>query len=612
MIIDAGIAALQRRTLSVVEYARSVIVADGERKGTPYDPTLHQAQRILLEAIDSGYGSVTIVKPVQDGGSLASFIPILRRAHALSQTVLIAYPTMDAAKDAWSTKVWPMLEAQGGTVPTSGGGSRGGAARVTKLPGGGQVVLRAAGGRGESGQASVTADALMLDEVDDWPDLRRVRLIERRIAKAPDPLAVYVSTVKRDGAEGEDRSLILRLYDEGTRTRLHYECPHCQRLTPLDWDRVNIDACAIACAECACLITESQRLAMLRTAQRVDLAPGAVEFSILWTALDSPFPVVISGKRMPVLAGLIEEYRKAVAATESNNPDHGYLRQFYRDRLCQRYIRKDEDDRTDLVESILMEAARTSDYQRGIVPEWASRLYFTADIQLRRHYLLAVATDGENRWAIVDWWRDAICGDMEQPTRQQRLDGLERMDQLTRNGLPKASGEIVPAILCGIDTGFHPEEIRPWVASKAGRWLSCKGAGTELARRMVSAPTGASIKREEGWYDLRQQDDAPDRRQLFVDADPALDRIAAAWRIGRNGTGETVAHLPVDAVSESKEIIRHLTGMQPGKVGEKVKWKPRGARHDYLDCLVYGLAIAKFRSNRPTAPQRKYGAIKSL
>jgi hypothetical protein len=141
-----------------------------------------------------------------------------------------------------------------------------------------------------------------------------------------------------------------------------------------------------------------------------------------------------------------------------------------------------------------------------------------------------------------------------------------------------------------------------------------------MARRMASTPTGTSLKRDEGWYDLRQQDDAPDRRQLFVDADPALDRVAAGWRVGRGAKVEgaplvpTVAHLPAESDPASdRELRRHLCGMQPTRPGEKGKWKPRGSRHDYLDCLVYAPALARVsRFLNPPTLKRKFGQIGTL
>jgi hypothetical protein len=342
-IASAGIDALTRAQPSVVEFARTVTLPDGG--GGMYDPASHPAQLCIYQAADAGASSITIVKPVQDGGSLASFILILRRIHALAQTGIIAYPTMAAAKDAWTTKVWPILAAQGGTVPQSGGGSRGGASSVVTIPSGGRCILRAAGGRHESGQASATGDCLLDDETDDWPSMRVLRMIERRITKSPDPLIVHVSTVKRDG-EGGEGSHILRLYDEGTQTRLHYPCPHCGDYGPYEFDAINYEQRAVACAHCAALITEPQRLAALKKWRRVDGAKSR-KFSILWTALDSPFPISVSGTKYSILDGLAEEYEQA--ARQVAIGDHGLMRQYVRDRFCRPYradIQTDDQGQT--------------------------------------------------------------------------------------------------------------------------------------------------------------------------------------------------------------------------------------------------------------------------
>src|SRR6056297_382295 len=111
---------LQAKHQTNREYAKCVILPDGDFAGSTYNPDIHPAQSIIFDMLDEGATWISILKPVQDGGSLASFVPMMRRAHLMAQTVIIAYPTLDKAKDAWSTKVWPMLEAQGGVASKTG------------------------------------------------------------------------------------------------------------------------------------------------------------------------------------------------------------------------------------------------------------------------------------------------------------------------------------------------------------------------------------------------------------------------------------------------------------------------------------------------------------
>jgi phage terminase large subunit GpA-like protein len=270
------------------------------------------------------------------------------------------------------------------------------------------------------------------------------------------------------------------------------------------------------------------------------------------------------------------------------------MRSFVQDYMTKPY-QEDVDGRLDLEEGTLAGVANASIYRRGEIPEGCDLVTLTADIQLRRHYWLSVAFDAEDRWHIVDWGRDAICGDMEQPNVDQRHAGLARLDDLARGGWKTGDGKVLLPH-GGIDTGFKPEELRPWIARNRQRWLAIKGAGEELVSRMVRAPIGTRQTYEERWYDLRKQEESPDRMQLFVAADDILDRIAADWKSGR-------ANLPADA---DRELIRHLTGMRPG---EKKRWEPRGDRHDFLDCLIYALALARYRrSIKPQSPV-KYGVV---
>ena len=116
---------------SVMEYSTNVVLPDGEMAGQKYNPLIHPGQICTIQAIDNGATWIAITKCVQDGGSLVSFIPILRRVHQESQTAMIAYPTREKANDAWNNKIWPILMNQGGLRPRHGAGSQGGVGSTT-------------------------------------------------------------------------------------------------------------------------------------------------------------------------------------------------------------------------------------------------------------------------------------------------------------------------------------------------------------------------------------------------------------------------------------------------------------------------------------------------
>lgn len=619
-IEEAEIAAVQLSQPTVLEYAATITLPDGG--GGIYDPTSHPAQHCIYQAADAGYTSITIVKPVQDGGSLASFVLILRRIHSLAQTGIIAYPTMAAAKDAWTTKLWPMLSAQGGTVPSSGGGSRGGAASVVTLPSGGRCILRAAGGRGESGQASATADCLLDDETDDWPSMRTLKLIERRINKSQDPLIVHVSTVKRDG-EGADSSHILNLYALGTQTRMHYECPHCKTWQPYEMEMIDYERRVLICPTNGCHINEQERIASLQRWKRVD-GTKSRRFSILWTALDSPFPILVSGIKYPVLDGLAEEWGEA--EPKAILGDHGLARQYYRDRFCRTYTqdRNLDDDGHTVVPTRNRLAALSLNSAYGMaldqtekdgdsihwanIPQWVEHITVAADVQRGgdrapgRIYFLAMGR-GNGRGAIVGWGSIIACPMGRQPTESELHVALSRLDSILRDWAPS-----VPIVRRGVDVGDRQDEIRTWLRSHP-TWWATKGTGA----------LKADVGDHAGWMYKRNQDGG--WRLYLIETENAL-RIVHGELIAAKEVGSLA--LP-QGLKRNSALVTHLCAtveMEPGKWSksprdrtEKYKGGPHHPewqeRDDLGQCAAYARALAYDWENKPksSGPKRVYGNI---
>lgn len=590
----AGLAALMRTQPTNMEYAATVTLPDGV--GGLYDPYSHPAQQCIFEAADAGETSITIVKPVQDGGSLSSFILVLRRVHALSQSAIIAYPTLVGGRDAWTTKVWPILAAQGGVTPESGGGSRGGSSSVVTLPTGGQVMLRSAGGRHESGQASATADCLLVDETDDWPSMAALLRIEKRITKSPDPLIVNVSTVKRDG-DGKDESLILRKFADGTGTRLHYPCPHCGSFFPLEFEQIDHDRQVIICPHNGCLIDEIQRLEMLKRWKRVD-ARRSRKFSIMWTALESPFPMVVSGIKYPILPGLIEEWRQAQEQSAIN--DHSFARQFYRDRLCRKYIADKVTDETGqtVIPTKNALAALSSASPYGIevkrkdedgdsihlcdIPAWVEHQTIGIDVQRGgerapgRLYFVIIGR-GNGRGAITGWGTIASSPKGRQPTTAELHASLDRLDEQMRAWSPRA-----PIVRRGVDVGDRQDELRQWLRTRREYW-AVKGTG----------PIKADLGDHAGWLYRRSQSGG---WRLFLVETENVQRIAHGEIMRHDG--EPLLSLP-RGLDRQEALIRHICATveyEPGKWSTNEKHRIHHPefqiRHDYLDCIAYARALA--------------------
>lgn len=596
----AGAIRLDR--LGVVEYARTLKLPDGDFKGDTYDPSRHPAQQCLLEAIDQGARWVAVAKPVQDGGSLATLAPILRRVAHLHQTVIVAYPTQDKAKDAWSKKIWPMLESQGGMEPQRGGGSRGGAARNANLPGGGWFLLRSAGGRGESGQAGDTGDALQVEEVDDWADLRRVRLIERRISKSPDPLLLYVSTVKRDGT-GAAGSLILRLVELGTGTVLWYPCPECGALQPFTWEQVDVERELIRCMHCPATMDEAARQRALKRWTRHD-ARRTPLFSITWTALDSPFPIVVNGTKLPVLPGLCAEYKQALDAVAIG--DHGLMRQFYRDRITRSYtvdLQTDEDAPQVLTRIGLASRSAASSY--SLNPAKSRREedgdslhlcdllpgieFVTAGVDVQRggerapgrlyHWLNGERSDGSA--ALLGWGSLRLCGIGAQPSIAELHAGLSRLDQFLRDlGWP--------IVARWVDSADRQDEVVKWTRVHRD-WQPIRGRDGRMQTEPGDVPGVVYFRRQDGGWKL-----------ALVDVDEVRGGVHDALSMPVTEPGALLLPRGLDS---GAAVIRHLVAtMRINHKRDGMRWSESArdrAQHpewqkrvDYLHCATYARAAA--------------------
>ena len=601
--------AMLRPMPSVMEYSTNVVLPDGEMAGQKYNPLIHPGQICTIQAIDNGATWIAITKCVQDGGSLVSFIPILRRVHQESQTAMIAYPTREKANDAWNNKIWPILMNQGGLRPRHGAGSQGGVGSTTTFPGGGKVMLRASGGRHEVGQASDTADVLLCDELDDWEDLRRIRLIERRVSRSQAPLLIYVSTVKRDGSEGVDASRILALFRSGTATRIEYPCVHCAAMFIFEWEMVDLETRTIVCPHCKEKIDDHQRLAMLTHWRRKD-ANVSEKFSILWSALDSPFSILVNGKRRPTLDGLCEEYAEALTAV--TRFEYGYMRQFFRDRLCRTFTEPPMEG--ELTNTGLAAFSARSTLVKRIIPSWVRYLTIAQDPGKFVHYWMVMGFGEGLRWCIVDYGYERVVPFNEgKPTREpldsDRIATLNLIRDKANDGwqLEGTANKMSP-VQRGVDIGYEMKLITGWLNGEPG-WKAMRGLGSkdrddssrlapeskdDVKRLSEELEKMGSLKvfRPKGW-----------RRMVYgLIGDTIRHNIHAG--LLRN-PGDMGSGMIPHGLKPSDMLILHLCGevWEPSTVkdGRQIPgfWAHPHGGWDLLDCTRYGYALGLIHLYHP-------------
>lgn len=575
------------------EFCARIILPDGPMEGQPYDPSHHPAQLVIIEALDNGYRRIVIAKPVQDGGTLVGMVPLLRRAILQGQRVLLSYPSLDVAKDIWTTKVQPILRSFGGQEPKAGGGKHGGAARIVTLPGGGRFLLRAAGGRGESQQASVTGDAVMPDEVDDWPSQHRIRLIEARVSKSPDPLVVLPCTVKDD-----HESKILHLFDEGTQTRIRGACPHCGALQVLEWEHVDTELECYRCEHCDEPWTDRERVQALRAGDSVSTKPDAITFSIRWSALDSPFPIMHEGRLWPAVQGLCRMFKEAQRKIELRD-EHDDMRAFFRDRLTRQYLGDEQAEDGEVEMEITPRALAAKFAKHG----WSKRIKdkpksglwsrnltdppgacrhaaLACDVQSNRVYWALVGYhDDERTWDLA--WGYELGNAAREPFAPGELMAtLERVQEFADEWCADRDIDVSDRV---VDTGHETKELVAFLREHR-EWRGIRGVNV-IPKTVGKRGIGVIA------YDLKWK---PGLGRYVVVTSAMRHRVHDAYRKTQGEPG--AAHLP--RLEASDTYLSHLCSWRweiKTATGNREDWVQHKTRDDWLDTRCYGHGVILYR-----------------
>jgi hypothetical protein len=612
---------------SYFDFAKTMILPEGKSRGRSMllaedsaQPN-HPAQLCTLAALDAGYQEVVVAKPVRDGGTQVALVPMFRRAIKEKQRSLLAYPTMDSSKDIWGTKVGPTLEAYGGQEILDGGGSRGGAARLVKLPDGGEFMLRSAGGRGQSGQAAVHGDVIMLDELDDWEDEETILNMVKRVADSPSILVIYISTVKND-----TDSKILKRLRLGTDTHLEFPCVHCGAFQRLVWLRVNLVKATYCCEHCPAEWSEADRRASLRNWKRVDKNPGAKAFSISWTCLDSPL-VTLHNEIHGTAA--LPGYLAALHQVEVLG-DHSQMRSFKRDRLCQVYTDDTQDeDGTNIVIDRKYLSDRSMAFGWAVpvvdlhpeklwsryvteVPAEAEQVMVAVDVQGNRLYWDAVAFNMVgSEWDIA--WGQERCrmhqvGNTWEPEPWGPGDLIQTLD---RTAAFIATITTLPMIAPMVDTRYETEEIAIWLKNNRS-WRGVVGVDS------IREPAGEMEETAEIIRDLRG---IPGLINYDRQWQPRLGRYrvltTAARELVHDGfrksPGEPGASLLPNGLPTNDHYIGHLCSHQLRRDPKtlKVKWVQVTKRDDHLDTRSYIKARIKLACERFIKEQKRARSMSS-
>ena len=596
---------LRKETIPTpLDFSRQCIVPDGRNSGSPYDADSHQVQRMALEEAATGITKLTIVKPVQDGGSLIALILLFWCAIVRHMKVIIAYPTQESAEDIWLTKLAPALRFFKDVIPDKGAGSMGGVGRVMPIIGGGAFLVRTAGGTKESQSASVTGEAVLEDELDDWPTLDRARAMARRIEETDTPLVIQVSTVKR-----QDNSIILAEYEAGSQGRAFYKCPSCGEHWKLEWEQCKweekdsrlVDGSEhILCTKNGGILRGDQRRILLRsgilvhagqTVSKAGVVSGERKSprhtSILWWRGESP---------RRTLSSLIESYLEARAMYDATG-DHGPMKRFYHDYLCRPYDLDVQELNTEgpLKPSILAGLSARSqmagvDYKSDFIGEGATAqglhayrivlnipdeveaVFAGVDVQANRCYWVLVGANRQAQEFDLGWGQEWARVDQ----RAGSLDEMYLLFDRVAGRMRHLSGEF-PFTVGAIDAGSQIDLVRKWAFANRPQWHPIRGDTHSVKTVEDGDIEGISYMRD---------------GLIFVHVDNVRDGLQAAYRRPQDAPGAII--LPSGLTVQNNGYFKHLCKRQTIVVDKKNRKKDvllNPGREDWLDSRIYARAM---------------------
>lgn len=602
--------------LSHTAFARTLTIPDSEDehgRQDPYDPRSHPGQWHLLQAIDGivnsepaprRYRRFLVMTDAQGGGKSWLLQQIaLHGTIELGQPVIWALPTKGLAGDMWNTKLRPAWEGSGLGVylPTSGPGSRGSSAprsirtRRHEKRGGGTLVFMSSGGRGQAGQAGLTAKRLIVDELGDWSKAAFTR-IRKRVSRFNDiSVEAYGSTLKLDHAD-----LSQELYRESSRAWIEYRCPHCGKWTALVWERWK--GGELSCLACDVVITEANRRAMFAVSRIMMADPMNDVLGLRLTALDCPWKT---------LEWLAAEEARALASAEGKAglPDHEPLRTFYHDERVEEYhLDQQNDDGAAMTydarslaqrsiatawSTIVEDKDKDAMYSRHIAQVPASCIMCVAsiDVQEDRIYWSIVGLDEEQRTYDIAWGYEYARADSD--GRPLPYSPGDLLSILTRAAdcIDSIAGPLLRAGV--VDVG------NPKTEADTVQFLRIR---TQYKAIMGTKTDGGALPAERnderGRIEHRTSLIAWDYKwrtglgAYIIRTDAAQQSVANTYAIAPEAPGAAMLPGPMKS---NDSYLQHLTGTTwvDGKAngGQRV-WKKIRKRNDFLDCRAYGTAVA--------------------
>ena len=524
------------------------------------------------------------VKPHQVGGSVSGENMIGAWITAASGSMLVVFPSIEAAKQWELTRFEPMragTRALRRKIKASDKKGSDNTKLRKRYPGG---VMRLIGANRAAQAKSATIRYVKFEEVSEYPlDVEGqgslIKLVLGRTSNFGRRAKIFGdSTATVEGA-----CQITAQVRRGDRRRWHLPCPSCGHAQVLQWERLSLDAVVLACESCGELHDEvAWKRQSYRTRPRgMTEEEAAASGRAFWRATAEGELGVASwdesgGALMAPIgwrpwADLVTEYRAAIAAQREG--DDGPLIAFTNNMLGRTWK---PTVSASLGADVLQQRAER--YELMTAPRGV--LAITAGVDTQDNRLAVVLRGwgrGEESWGI---WHGEIQGDPSLP------DVWRKLRELLDAPIQHESGQPMRIDAVAIDSGgHHREDVYTFCRDaqlRGKHWFAIKGATSAEAPKLGRPKTQEYTWRGQpvpGGAELRQV--GTQSIKTLIDSRLKLDRAGGGYYHFPTGFGPDYYR---QMRSERRIWKRDARGIK------RLLWDETRQRNEAWDCEVYAYA----------------------
>ena len=511
----------------------------------------------IMDAFNDPYvQEINFCKPTQVGGTEAMLNMLGWIIMSNPSPTMIVYPSDDLAKDTSNDRLKPSLtktpEINERFYPNS-------SKELNLKFRGMKIYLRGSGSPGKL--ASKAIKYLFFDEIDKMDGASKKEASPYNLAKERTRTFTYSKKIYTCSTPTLKTNYVWQIHEEADEQRQYFvPCPHCGEYITFAFKQIKFpseegmsneeraEQAVYVCQECGCLITDKDKIKMLRrgewrdTKKTCEGKPRKVSFWL--NALYSRFLT----------------WKEIAMEFLDSKEDPEKLQNFVNSWLAEPW----EDTRLRTNADLVLEhQTQTKEF---VVPDWAKMLTAGVDVQENCLY-----------WTIRAWGDFLTSQNIShgQAFSFTELERIMNLEYRTEDGSPMVIS------LALIDSGYNADSVYDFCVENSEWALPSKGSSNPmLSHYKMSTINKAGSK-------------AYGMNLVLIDTGKYKDMIAGRMR-KPSGSGSWMVYSGCDREYAEQVTSEHKVNVRAnnGKVKQVWVQKTTHADNHYLDCEVYAMAAA--------------------